>query len=114
MLCETACITSRKEVGENCHIFMEKLLTGNFPWSKLRQAQKLIRLSEKYGNARIDQACHRAVSFELIDVYRVERIVVQAITNDIGTENKGVVLTGRFQRCGDYFVHTKEGVRNGT
>jgi hypothetical protein len=108
-------IDKGKEVGENCHQFMEKLLSGDFPWCKLRQAQKLIKLSEKYGNTRIEQACHRAMSFELINVYRVEKMVLQALTSDTGTEKKGgVLLTGRFQRSSDYFVHNKEKVDDGT
>ncbi|MBF0505987.1 MAG: hypothetical protein HQL09_04040 [Nitrospirae bacterium] len=53
----------------NCdyYIGMEQLLSGDFPWRKLRQAQKLMRLSDKYGTARIGQACSRALSFSLID-----------------------------------------------
>jgi len=103
-------ISKAKEVGTNCGVFMEQLLSGDFPWSKLRQAQKLLRLSEKYGAARMEQACGRALSFSLIDVFRVERIIKQAFGNEVekGGEKKGVVLPARFGRPADYFTKNKE------
>lgn len=108
------CIDKGKEVGENCHRFMEKLLSGAFPWSRLRQAQKLIRLWEKYGKDRVEQACQRALSFNLVNVHRVEKIVLQVLTSTITPEKEGkVVLEGRFQRSATYFSHKKEETDNG-
>ena len=103
-------IGKAKDVGANCCAFMEQLLSGDFPWSKLRQAQKLIRLSEKYGAARIEQACSRALSFSLIDVYRLERIIKQAFNNEAekGGEKMGVVVPARFGRPASYFKQKKE------
>jgi hypothetical protein len=37
--------------------FMERLLSRSFPWAHLRQAQRLLRLSNKYGRERLDAAC---------------------------------------------------------
>lgn len=65
--------------GTHLGIFTTQLLSGDWPWSKLRQAQKLMRLVDKYGAERVDAACRRAIGFDLIDVRRVERIVVQAL-----------------------------------
>lgn len=100
------------EVGSQCESYMKELLSGDFPWSKLRQAQKLIRMSEKYGSARIEQACSRALSFSLIDVYRLERIVNQAFSKETkdkgGEKDRGVVVPARFGRPAEYFKHTKE------
>jgi transposase len=103
-------IEKAKEVGTNCGAFMEQLLSGDFPWSKLRQAQKLIRLSEKYGTARVEQACVRALSFSLIDVFRLERIIKQAFGNEAkkGGEKRGVMVPARFGRPAEYFKQTKE------
>lgn len=100
-----------KEVGAHCGAFMEQLLSGDFPWSKLRQAQKLIRLSEKYGAQRTEQACSRALSFSLIDVFRLERIIKQAFDKEAekGGEKKGVVGPARFGRPAEYFTQKKEG-----
>jgi hypothetical protein len=104
-------IGKAKEVGTHCGSFAEELLSGVFPWSKLRQAQKLIRLSEKYGAQRIEQACSRALSFSLIDVYRLESIVKQALGQEATTKKggkKAVVVPGRFGRPAEYFKQKKE------
>jgi hypothetical protein len=104
-------IGKAKEVGTNCGSFADQLLSGDFPWSKLRQAQKLIRLSEKYGTARTEQACIRALSFSLIDVFRLERIIKQAFgkeTEKGGEKERGVIVPGRFGRPAEYFKHKKE------
>ena len=104
-------IGKAKESGSNCGCFMEHLLSGDFPWTKLRQAQKLIRLSEKYGTARIEQACSRALSFSLIDVFRLERIIKQGLGKEAekgGEKNRGVVVPARFGRPAEYFKQKKE------
>ena len=103
-------IAKAKEAGSNCGSFMEQLLSGDFPWSKLRQAQKLIRLSEKYGTVRVEQACVRALSFSLVDVFRLERIIKQAFGNETekGGEKKGIVVPARFGRPAEYFTKEKE------
>ncbi len=103
-------INKGKEVGSNCGSFMEQLLSGDFPWSKLRQAQKLIRLTEKYGTARVEQACVRALSFSLIDVFRLERIINQAFGNEAekGGDKRGIVVPARFGRPAEYFTKKEE------
>ncbi len=55
--------------------FAAALLAGTFPWAKLRQAQRLLRLGDKYGWTRVDGACQRALAFELLNVKRVETIL---------------------------------------
>ena len=43
----------------------------------MRQAQKLLRLGHKFGFPRVDRACRRALAFDLINVRRVESILLQ-------------------------------------
>lgn len=52
----------RKRIGR----FTKELLVGEFPWATLRQAQKLLRLGKKYGAPRLEEACARALAFDLI------------------------------------------------
>jgi len=59
--------------------FGDRLLGGPTPWSRLRQAQKVVRLGERYTPARLNAACRRAVEVDLIDVRRLERILVEAL-----------------------------------
>jgi hypothetical protein len=73
---------------------MEALLAGDFPWAKLRQAQKLLRLTNKYGRKRLDGACRRAIYFELYNVKRVETIVRSELERET-TSRPGNPVQGR-------------------
>jgi hypothetical protein len=83
------------------------LLSGTFPWARLRQAQKLLRLADRYGAARVNAACARALAFELLDVGRVERIVRAALERAPGPAEGGEVrpLPARFARAPESFTH---------
>ena len=83
------------------------LLNGTFPWARLRQAQKLLRLAERYGAARVNAACARALAFELLDVRRVEGIVRIALERAPGPAERGEVrpLPARFARPPESFTH---------
>jgi transposase len=89
--------------------FAEQLLSGDFPWARLRQAQKLLRLVDKYGGARVEAACRRALSFDVINVHRVEAIVERALEEKdpcpSATPAKVVQLPLRFQRDPKSFCH---------
>ena len=61
--------------------YAERLFDGPLPWAKLRQGHKLIRLGERYSPERLDAACRRALS-DLIDVRRLERILVEALEQE--------------------------------
>ena len=99
-----------QRLGPNVGGFAERLLAGPFPWSKLRQGQKLLRLAERYTAERLDAACARALGFDLVDVRRLERILVLAL------EHEGQLAppvdhrlqplpAGRFARPGRAFDH---------
>jgi len=98
------------ELGSFVGLFAERLLSGHFPWAKLRQGQKLLRLSERYTAARLDAACERALSVDLIDVTRVERMLKQALEQeplpfDAPLPRPVVVPSARFAREGAAFDH---------
>ena len=86
---------------------MSLLLSGVFPWAKLRQAQKLMRLADKYGHARVETACQRALGFDLINVQRVERILKNAIAPSGEPPQSGefVSMPLRFLRPNESFSH---------
>jgi transposase len=68
--------------GQFAGLFAERLLAGYFPWSRLRQGQKLLRLAEHYGPTRLNAACERALAVDLIDVTRVERMLKEAFEQE--------------------------------
>lgn len=97
-------------IGQHAGSFTAKLLEGEFPWPHMRQAQKLLRLAERYGPDRVDRACERALRFELIDVGGVERILQKALENDPTPEAiHGNPEQLTFLRPADHFVHPVKG-----
>jgi len=68
-------IESAQELGPAVGLFMERLLGKDCPWYRLRQAQKLLRLANLCGSARLNEACHRANAFQIENVKQVESIL---------------------------------------
>lgn len=97
-------------LGPNVGQFAERLLDAPFPWSKLRQGQKLLRLAERYTPERLEAACTRALGFDLVDVRRLERILVLALEHEsqpvpAGDDRILPLPAGRFARPGSAFDH---------
>ncbi len=97
------------QIGSSTGTFVTRLLEGEFPWSRLRQAQKLLTLAERYGDARLEAACARALRFDLVDVYRLERILQQALEqqddSDAPIQGPVVQTPLKFLRPADHFSH---------
>lgn len=96
-----------RQLGASVGDFAEQLLNGEFPWSRLRQAQKLLGLANRYGPERLDAACRRALDFELVDVHRVQRILEQSLEADTTSQpvvGRQTTLELRFLRPAHHFV----------
>ena len=100
---------SAAEQGPAVAEFADRLLGGPLPWSKIRQGHKLLRLGQRYTPERLDAACRRALDVDLIDVRRVERILVQALEQSEMPEHPLPLPAGRFARPGSVFVHAEGG-----
>ncbi|OPY60381.1 MAG: hypothetical protein A4E57_04478 [Syntrophorhabdaceae bacterium PtaU1.Bin034] len=101
-------IEKAEEIGSSCKAFMDLLLEGDFPWARLRQAQKLLKLPEKYGKDRVEKACARACSFDLIDVRRVEAMITRGFEGTEGMSCGKVIAPARFARPASYFAKKEE------
>ena len=102
-----ACTRQAAQVGPAVEQFVRVLLSGVFPWARLRQAQKLLRLADRFGAARVNAACARALGFELLDVGRVETILRAALEREPAPTERGAVLVlpARFARAPESFAH---------
>ena len=89
--------------------FADRLLDGPLPWARVRQGHKLLRLGQRYSPERLDAACRRALDVDLIDVRRVERILVHALERSGMPEHPPALPAGRFARPGSVFAHAKGG-----
>ena len=95
-------------LGPSVHTFAARLLEGPLPWAKLRQVQKLLRLGERYTAERLEAACARSLSYELVDVRRLERIIVLALEGNAAVDeplSAAQALPSRFARPGSAFDH---------
>jgi transposase len=101
------CIRRGAELGPAVGQFLTVLLDGVFPWARLRQAQQLLRLADRFGAARVNAACARALAFDLVDVRRVQRILQTALEGEPAPGERGalVPLPARFARPPASFAH---------
>ena len=89
--------------------FMQQLLSGTLPWTKIRQGQQLLRLCKKYGERRVARACRRALAFELTNVHRVESIIRQGLDQlelPIEGDTRVIPIETRFLRSAGSFSHS--------
>jgi hypothetical protein len=103
-----------REHGPELGQFMSKLLAGPTPWARLRQGQKLLRLGDRYGWQRVDAACARANAFELVNVKRVENILLQdldqlAAAQELLPARRVEQPPLRFERPASSFTHKAGG-----
>jgi hypothetical protein len=105
-----------KEVGEATARFMTNLLSGDFPWANLRQAQRLLRVAEKYGSHRLEPVCTRALSFGLESVKRLETMIRKGLAQEDSSQPMGKLISmekARFARDASYFCHAITPVKEG-
>jgi hypothetical protein len=48
------------------------------PWTKMRQGYGLLRLCERYGAEKVDALCRSSLTFDVVDVPRIERMLKKA------------------------------------
>jgi transposase len=90
-----------RERGIHVAQFVERLLAGPLPWTRMRAAYGLLRLCDRYGAERVDAACARALAFEVLDVGRIERMLKSAAKVESQAEARGQIVRlplGRFAR----------------
>ncbi len=110
-------IARAKERGEHVGRFAEQLLGGPLPWTTMRQGYELVRLCDRYGNARVDDVCRRALDFEVLEVPRIGRMLKLAIAGEERAAEAGKLTRlpnaapPRFARAPEGFMTRKEGDR---
>ncbi|MCL4378670.1 MAG: IS21 family transposase [Actinobacteria bacterium] len=89
--------------------FIEEILSGPYPWHRLRSAQKILRLADRYGTDRTSAALVKAKAYSIYDMRRIENILKNGVENDVGQselkQQKPVQL--KFLREANSFNHYK-------
>lgn len=70
------CLQQSEKIGSACHEIIRKLF-GDSIMDHLRGAQGIIKLSQKYGAARLENACVRALSFDNVKYKSIKNILQQ-------------------------------------
>jgi hypothetical protein len=99
-------------LGPNVEAFATKLFAGPLPWAKLRAGMKLVSLGERYGGERLDAACARALAYDLVDVRRLQRILLRALDAEPPATSAAAEaappLGSRFARPPEAFDHRQQ------
>jgi transposase len=108
-------IARLKERGPSVGVYAEKLLGGPLPWTTMRNGYRLLRLCDRYGDARVDAVCKRSLDFDVIDVPRIEKMLKLAIAvedraSEVG-KLRALPTAPRFARSADRFTTKKDGER---
>lgn len=76
---DTAALVARAaEHGEAVARFAKALLDGPGIWTRMRQVYALLGLARRFGPQRLDQACSLALQADMLNVYRLRRILETA------------------------------------
>jgi transposase len=105
-----------REHGEHVGAFAERLLGGPLPWGRMRQGYGLLRLCDRYGAARVEALCARALAFDVVDVSRIERMLKSAQKAEAGANADGKIVrlpTSRFARDVSAFTTIRPGTSSG-
>lgn len=99
------CLEQARQIGIYCDQVIQQLLTASVV-DYLRGAQGIIGLQKKYGNARLDAACKRALSFQSGYYKTVKSILQQGLEYAPLPENKAFdalaeAYTGKGRFCRD-------------
>ena len=95
---DTAALTARAaEHGEAVARFAQALLAGPGIWTRMRQVYALLGLARRYGSARLDQACALALQADLLNVYRLRKMLETALPPQV-SEPARVIPLARYLR----------------
>lgn len=93
--------------------YAERLLEGPLPWTKMRQVYRLLGLARRYGAARVNAACARALTLDVVDVTKISRMLERALEGAADGERaghpRGRVVQLRFARSVIEFSLAKDG-----
>jgi hypothetical protein len=66
-------LAQARQKGLHVGVYVERLLEGPLPWTRMRQAYALLALCNKYGDGRVEAVCQSALAFDVINVHRISR-----------------------------------------
>ena len=94
-----ALINRARSHGRAIGEFAQKLFSASpLPWTRMRQLYMLLGLIKRYGAQRVQETCTVAVAADMIDVFRLERMLKIAAPPAPPAEPARVIPIGRYLR----------------
>lgn len=106
----TWCRKQAEQIGPACLALIEQLFSDKV-LDNLRACQGIIRLSEKYGNVRLEAACQRALSYGNPRYYTVKTILQKGLDQEPKQRmlfSLSAIYTGKSRFCRDSQALLKE------
>jgi len=96
----------RKAAAHGPHIgtYAAAVLEHPLPWTKMRQVYRLLGLVRRHGADAVEDACHRALDAEVIDVGLIERILTRNGGEQLPLMPKPPTQASRFVRHSSDFT----------
>jgi transposase len=91
-------IGQAEQHGDAVGRFARALLEGPLPWTKMRRVYALLALTRKYGDERVEKACEIALAHDMLEVKRVERMILAAAPAPEKAEPARIIPMPRFLR----------------
>jgi hypothetical protein len=91
--------------------FIEEILTGPYPWHRLRSVQKILRLSDKYGTDRMAKALTKAKAYSIYYIRRIENMLrneVEDVLPEKDSPGQLKLIEPKFLREAQSFNHYRK------
>jgi hypothetical protein len=94
----TALQQQATHAGEAVGHFAAALLDSPLPWTRMRRVYALLGLVRRYGAARVNEVCQTALTADMLDVHRLERMLKLAAAGPPPAAPTRVLPRGRYAR----------------
>ena len=102
------CRAQAEQLGPEVGRYMERILADH-AMRNVRKAQAVLRLGQRFGATALDQACHRALSFDNLRLASLKEILEKGLWRQPSTPTRPTSpapAACRFARPHDYFVNS--------
>jgi transposase len=84
--------------GDSIGIYAERLLDTDLPWTRMRQACRLLGLVRRYGPGPVDTACERALDLDVVNVTKIASMLEKATEGTPLPPRPAAAAAARFAR----------------
>jgi len=103
--------------GEQVGRYAQALLDGPLPWTRMRRVYALLGLCKRYGDARVDATCARALGAGMLDIHRLERMLKLPLPSEVAPPAKVIPIARYLRQPEQYalpFAGDDKGASKGT